>query len=338
MTSFESLYLAENLFSFKTGVTTTICDVYDNPEKQLRFFINSKRFSIIEIDILKALYTFRYLNIYNLNRYLKELLPGYISKEDFSYNVKRLYENGFLYKHTFFYNGDDEVYSDHAEKHILVAYSLSKAAYHFVALSNSCYKTYSFKDPLEEKDNSSLTSKILEHLSLSQWHISVITNKNTGYKIDYSAFMLKKSGRGIYATLPSFIKVDLSGMRNGSTGPFKRSDNIISLIALPIVKNLNSSAAIGHFFRRLLRIRGCVADNPGLFVNPLFVFLCDTEKSAADFIKLLKKYEDTKDIPFCFCIDENTKDDCSLQMIEVGYLGSSGFVTELLDLGSDISE
>ena len=335
MTDFEGKILAENIFSLKTGVSTKICDVSDNPEKQLHYLINTKRISIIEIDILRALYTFRYLNIYNLNRYLKTVLPDYITKTDFSYNVKRLYELGYLYKHTFYYKGDDEVYSDHAEQHVLVAYSLSKEAYHFVAVSNSCYKTYSFKNPEEETDNATLTSRILEHLSLAQWHISVISNDKAGYKVDYQAFMLKKSGRGIYATYPSFIKVNVSGMRDKKKdSKLGRSNDVITLIAMPVVRNLSSSVAIGHFFRRLLRIRGSIADNLKFVVNPLFVFLVDSEKTAADFMKLLKRYDDTKDIPFCFCMDCNTKTEYSLQMIEVGYLGTSGFVTELLDLTS----
>lgn len=154
-------------------------------------FIEERRKSVeygdYEISIIKALYRFQFLNLFNINRYMKWQFPD--RKDNYEINVSKLYDDGVLNAYV-----GENVIEDSGM--VLKVYTLSKGAYEYMIKRHT--KTYSYNSV-----SKSTTPEILEKLSVNQYHISFIANNSVKYEMPYYQKEFREMGSVV---IPSYIK------------------------------------------------------------------------------------------------------------------------------------
>lgn len=277
---YEQFYTLTGDTLFEVSSVTSNTSLLDISER-----FRAKKYSGIEFYILLILKTYRYINIYNLNILLKKVMYGALLKDDYSYNVKRLFLDGLLEKHTY----SKKVNNSRS----LVAYSLSELGYKYIVKSNKGIKTYTYK-PYEEFH----TQKVMEYLSLVQWHVNVINHGFKGY------FMLKKAYLDTYVTLPSYIK-------------FKSSKGLnMGIIAIPAVKNISNEIICQSFGTKIIRCLALINDKNDEFSHTFIVFIVDSFDTSCKIYDLLTKEIITKNLPILYVLDRDThKKGCALERL-----------------------
>ena len=270
--------------------------------EQLRDSLDSGKYSSIELNILKALYIYEYLNIFNITRYMKHILPDYIKKTDFTYNVKRLYKDGYL---CIFEYPDTKGFR---------AYGLTKPAYKYIASLGKTYKTHNYVDTsilrnvdleigsgvsegntVYEKQclrEEQLTDYILERLSISQFHIGAVCSG----RVFGTKYMYKRVYSDYYVTIPSMcsLKSVLSG-----------KGEVVTLFTLPTCKSF-SEKNISLLARKVFMVCSYVSEHLDDYSHPLICFTVDSEKTSVQISKILLSNEHTKDLPICYILDSSS--------------------------------
>ena len=133
---------------------------------------------------------------------------------------------------------------------------------------------------------------ILEHLAVSQWHISVLEGKNAK---EIMLFKQIKSG-GFIAQLPSLIE-----FRN-------RLNKRMSLCAIPIPKGVHKQD-LGRLFTNLITIDRFLSERKERFRAYVLVLLCESQSQIDEVSKILTEMAETKEIYILYSIDMMGSDD-----------------------------
>jgi len=113
--------------------------------------------SEIDLEIMKLLAKFHYVNSFNITLALKHSLASAYQKEHYHANIKKLVRAGVLLKYSFVFN--DDSFSSGSPMSALRFYSLSSGAQSY---------TSSFVDTPLAKSNLSIDYQIIEQLATNQ--------------------------------------------------------------------------------------------------------------------------------------------------------------------------
>lgn len=168
-------------------------------ECSLKDAFQSKRYAVIEKNILQILVKYEVLNRFNIEKLLNKLckLPVRLRKIDYSEYLQTLVEDGFVERFQLD-NGNEFM------KSTMIVYRASKEVYEYLNCDGYRSDTEWIAD----------TGSILEKLSLNQWHISIVAN--------YSEYVKEEKYKVVLGSniLDSYIllRPDTSYFRNSRIG------------------------------------------------------------------------------------------------------------------------
>lgn len=239
------------------------------------------RLGIIEEEILRALYLFKWLNKKNLELYLNNLsrIPQKIKKPNYRENINKLRDRGAIvtFRRKPVFAGEETE---------LVVYRLSEGAYNYINMYSGLKKTYE----KEKDDNYIDTAKALEILSLNQWYIAVcssgITNK-TIYRYKY-----KKDGSYTLIEAAAVFDVDKE----------KYGEKKLALYALALPKKEEWAT---DMLNRLLYLNRFLQSPESPYPASLIVIVCESATRMKDAYATIKSIKELDQFNLLFTLDED---------------------------------
>lgn len=238
-----------------------------------------------EYDCMRVLYQYQFLNLYNFNRATRLLSTQ--PKKSYQNNIENMYFQGVLdcYRYK---EGDSS----------LKAYSLSRAAYQYMAESKKqLRKTYFYH---HQEDIT--TAEILEKLSVNQWHICVCEGYREKIVKEYAHLKVSYRDHGA-VTIPSIVQIK-------TIAP--RGKKLLTIVTLPLHKD---ETCIGDFLGKLLRLTGYLSENSTRFPNPIFLCCAESTKEATDTLNLIRGVPELADLTIGYVLDISTKESYPLEWI-----------------------
>lgn len=133
---------------------------------------------------------------------------------------------------------------------------------------------------------------ILEHLSVSQWHISVMEGKNTKELMLYRQI----NCHGYIAQLPSLIEVKT------------RLNKRMALCAIPVPKGTHKQD-LGRLLTNIISIDTYLSERKDRYRAYVIILLCESHSQIDEVARLLLNMAETKEIFVLYSIDMMTADD-----------------------------
>ncbi len=134
---------------------------------------------------------------------------------------------------------------------------------------------------------------LLEHLSVAQWHISVIRGKDA----KEAAPLYKQIGHGKFITqIPSLIKFRTSLGKS------------MYICAMSAPKGLKKDD-MGYFLTRLLTIDSYLSYNRHRFGSYVITIICESESQIEELSLLLSNMAETQEMYLLYSLDADTGDD-----------------------------
>ena len=133
---------------------------------------------------------------------------------------------------------------------------------------------------------------ILEHLSITQWHISVLEHKNSKEIMLYRQI----SSNGYITQLPSLIEFRT------------RLNKRMSLCAIPVPKGVHKQD-LGRLFTNVITIDRFLSERRDRFRAYVIVLICESENQIDEVSRLLGEMAETKEIYALYSIDMMSSDD-----------------------------
>lgn len=239
------------------------------------------RLGIIEEEILRALYLFKWLNKRNLELYLNKLsrIPQRSKKPNYRENINKLRKQGAImtFRRKPVFAGEETE---------LVVYRLSEGAYNYVNMYSGLKKTYE----KEKDDNYIDTAKALEILSLNQWYISVCSSgiaKNTLYRHKY-----KKEG--------SYTLIEASAVFDVEKEKYGEKKLAIYAIALPKKEEWATD-----MLNRLLYLNKFLQSEDAPYPASLIVIVCESVTRMKDAYAIIKSVKELDQFNLLFTLDED---------------------------------
>ena len=133
---------------------------------------------------------------------------------------------------------------------------------------------------------------ILEHLSISQWHIAVLEEKNSKEIMLYKQIKSK----GFIAQLPSLIE-------------FKtKLGKKMNICAIPVPKGVHKQD-LGRLLTNVITIDGFLAERNAKIKSYLIVIICESQTQIDEVSRLLKEMAETSELYILYSIDMMSADD-----------------------------
>lgn len=142
---------------------------------------------------------------------------------------------------------------------------------------------------------------ILEHLSVAQWHISVLEGSKAK-----EIFIFKKINQnGYIAQIPSLIEIRT------------RIGTRMYLCALPIPKGIYKQD-LGSFFTNIITIDKYLGARKDRFKAYVIVLICESESQIEEVSLMLREMGETKEIYILYSIDVMTSEE-NLDPLKIMY-------------------
>ena len=133
---------------------------------------------------------------------------------------------------------------------------------------------------------------ILEHLSVSQWHVGTLEGKGSKEIMLYR----QVNAKGFIAQLPSLIE-------------FKsRLGNKMNICAIPVPKGVHKQD-LGRLFTNVITIDRFLSERKDRFKSYVIVLLCESQNQIDEVSKLMLELAETKEIFILYSIDMMSADD-----------------------------
>lgn len=271
-----SLYTYKEGFSFELVQDKCITDS-ENALKTITEKFEKKAYRNTEKTILYILTKYRYLTTPLLNILLE--YSDYITrkKNNYSSNIKELTEDGALQKLRLSRPGE-------VTKEEVVVYTLSPAAMAYI----------SGMDTIIQKNFPPIrTAKILESLSLSQWHIKILSEYTDWIKKDVFKGNITNPRRKTAIHVDSYIKI------KPTEGVFKRKD--VSLFATSWTKEHD----IARVVNEIVQINQYMQENSGFFRHIIIVVITESLDAIKTAYRRLTEYSDMIALHLYFSTDED---------------------------------
>ena len=133
---------------------------------------------------------------------------------------------------------------------------------------------------------------ILEHLSISQWHISVLEGKGAKEVMLYKQI----SSQGFIAQLPSLIEFR------------SRLGKKMNLCAIPVPKGVHKQD-LGRLFTNVITIDRYLSERRERFRSYVIVLICESQNQIDEVSRLLFEMAETKETYILYSIDMMSSDD-----------------------------
>lgn len=239
-------------------------------------------YSIVDLEIIKALFRFKWLNKKNIERYLNgtNIIHQQMKKPNYDSNIKRLRQDGVIA--TF---SRAPVFA--GEEHRVVVYRLSEGAYDYANAFCGIPKTYN-KDP----ENMTIdTAKAMETLSLNQWYISMLINEDY-QKTWYRARFRQKNG--VFMIDSAFrlsVKKEIYGSKTMMlyTFPMPKIDD-------GYAKMINKMLAINNFLHSPANKYKC----------SLILTTCESTDRIKKAYAALRSFKELDDLDLLFVLDNDS--------------------------------
>lgn len=256
------------------GKTEVFNSVVDN--------ITTGVYSIIELEIIKALYKFKWLNKKNIERYINGLniLPQQMKKPNYDSNIKKLRNDGVIttFSRAPMFAG---------EEHEVIVYRLSEGAYDYANAFCGIPKTY----PKEIENMTIDTAKAMETLSLNQWYISMLTS------INYSKTWYRKKLR----YKKGILVIDAAYRLN--VDKEKYGDKTMMLYAFAMPKKDDGYA---KFINHLLAINAFLQSPENKYKCSLILTTCESVNRIKKAYAALRTFEELDELDCMFVLDNDS--------------------------------
>ena len=244
--------------------------------------VTSGTYSMIELEIIKCLYKFKWLNKKNIERYLNGLnvLPQQLKKPNYDNNINKLRKDGVLA--TFF-----RAPMFAGEEHEVVIYRLSEGAYDYVNAFCNIPKTYT-----KELENMSIdTARAMETLSLNQWYISMLIDKK------YTKTWYRKKLRykkGVFM---------LDAACRLSVNKEKYGDKTLMLYAFAMPKREDGYV---KFINHLLAINAFLQSPENKYKCSVILVTCESIEKIKQAYAALRTFEELDELDCMFVLDNDS--------------------------------
>lgn len=138
----------------------------DLDEGRMEYCFKTGNYGVVERLIIEALYKYKYLNSYNLERLLNLYLKPGMKKKSYTSNIKRLVKDGTIC--TMDYMSPEPA---------LRIYLLSEESYAYIRSEQKAKVTYEYKHMPSKISAPEEIEEIMGRMSLNQWHISILCGK-----------------------------------------------------------------------------------------------------------------------------------------------------------------
>lgn len=156
----------ESPFKYRICDITTANEKHSISLKEINKLIFKKKISYIDLEILKTLYEFKYLNRHNLERYINSNsdIAEDLKKHDYKKSVSRLMKYGLVLRYYFYWNAinDNKLYDQSPN-----FYSLSRGALHYLI------KRYRYKVNIDEFLLLESPENAMRKLAFNQAYINI---------------------------------------------------------------------------------------------------------------------------------------------------------------------
>lgn len=239
-------------------------------------------YSIVDLEIIKALFRFKWLNKKNIERYLNgtDIIHSQMKKPNYDSNIKRLRQDGVIA--TF---SRAPVFA--GEEHRVVVYRLSEGAYDYANAFCGIPKTYN-KDP----ENMTIdTAKAMETLSLNQWYISMLINGE--YQKNWYRARFKQKN-GIFMIDSAFrlsVKKEVYGSKT------------MMLYAFPMPKIDDGYAKM---INKMLALNSFLHSPENKYKCSLILTTCESTDRIKQAYAALRSFEELDDMDLLFALDNDS--------------------------------
>lgn len=251
-------------------------DDYKATKEAIKELFDTKVMQYTDLSIIKQLYKYAFLNRNSLEKVLATSLKPKLQKPKYTSNIDLLYHNGAIIKYEY---GNQNDY--------ITFYGLSAGSYDYMKTyyNRVAVTHHPVKDPYEIETTYPV-SRILERLSLNQWHINLLTSY-TG-AIQEEGYFQKKRYYRTKAYLPSFFRI-------------KGSEEKFSVFSIPYPKDKRD---LEQFGRRLLKVGEMMQRNGNHHAT--IVILCESIRQIERAYYVLWSIIELRSIHPVFAIDLHT--------------------------------
>ncbi len=239
-------------------------------------------YSVIEIEIIKALFKYKWLNKRNLEKHLNHSsnINAHMRKPNYDSNLRNLRRDGVIV--TF---SRAPIFAGEETK--IIVYRLSEGAYDYANAYLGIKKTYN-----KEKENMTIdTATALEILSLNQWYITMLCGgkyKKTWYR---QRFASKKGPVMVDAA----FKLDVDKNRYGS--------KTMMLYAFALSKKEDGYV---KFINHLLNLNAYIQSSDNKYKLSLILITCESRKRMTEAYAALKGFKELDELELLFILDEDS--------------------------------
>lgn len=250
-------------------------------------------YSIIEIEIIKILFRFKWLNRKNIERYLNNSpnINIHMRKPNYETNLKNLRKDGVIV--TF---SRAPVFAGEETK--IIVYRLSEGAYDYANAFLGVRKTYN-----KEKENMTIdTATALEILSLNQWYITMLIGgqfKKTWYR---QRFASKKGPVMVDAA----FRLEVDKNRYGS--------KTMMLYAFALSKKEDGYV---KFINHLLNLNAYIQSSDNKYKLSLILVTCESRKRMTEAYAALKGFHELDELELLFILDEDSLSGTGLENVYI---------------------
>lgn len=250
-------------------------------------------YSVIELEIIKALFKYKWLNKKNLEKHLNNTpnINVHMRKPDYESNLRKLRRDGAIvtFSRAPMFAGEETK---------IIVYRLSEGAYDYANTFLGIRKTYN-----KEKENLTIdTATALEILSLNQWYITMLTSgnyKKTWYR---QRFASKKGPVMVDAA----FKLDVDKMRYGN--------KTMMLYAFALSKKEDGYV---KFINHLLNLNAYIQSSDNKYKLSLIIVTCESRKRMTEAYAVLKGFRELDDLEIMFILDEDSISGTGLENVYI---------------------
>ena len=284
----------DSAFAYEKGRQLSLSQVRPDKAKVQKIIsekVSEKTYSSCDMAVINALYKFGILNSYNLTRYLQHadasMLKESERRKDFSKNLRKLEEDGVIEKYT--RDGADKEKKE-------AAYILSEGAVSWMRENGNEAAAHD----LIELCKCTEDDKLLELLSLNQYHISILSEYRG--RVKEGAYHKKVTFGQMKTLVPSKLKINVS---NPSL--------TIKKIVLYAVVMPKKNPYTDEFIATLITLNSYIRKNYVAGELPFIVIICEGKDSIQKLLDILSEHEEMKDMEMLYMTELATKEDNPLK-------------------------
>ncbi|WP_113675907.1 hypothetical protein [Vallitalea guaymasensis] len=186
--------LLESPFKYRQCNVSTANEKHSISLKEINKLVQKEKLQYIDIEILQTIYKFKYLNRYNIEKYINSNrdIPEKIKKSSYKKNLSKLMKYGLVVRYYFYWNKASSVDIYNQSPNF---YSLSRGSLGYLS------KKYRYNINIDDYMILESPENLMRKLSFNQVYVNIMCNYNPlNYYID-----IKTSNKPIKNYIPGIF-------------------------------------------------------------------------------------------------------------------------------------